>query len=255
MNSMYHPETYWNEVARRISKREGNQLIAGDDEPYYRYKRKKFLDLFHRIDFHKKKVLELGSGPGGNLLEIMKYQPEELHGADISDEMISVSEKLLNDKNVTITKIDGQNLPYPDKYFDLVFTSTVLQHNTNEAQLVILMKEVSRVAAKDIYLFEKIEKKIKGTPLCLGRPVAYYEAFFKEQGFTLQKVDYLNIEVSYLVSGTIRKLFNKRGRKEGEPASKFSRLLQRVSLPVTSVLDKIFKARRNVSMLHFTAIR
>jgi len=52
---LYHPEPYWNEVAKRISRREKAKIIAGDDEPYYRYKREKFLKLFDKIDFRIKK--------------------------------------------------------------------------------------------------------------------------------------------------------------------------------------------------------
>ena len=56
----YHPEPYWSEVANRIKGRKGKNIIAGDDEPFYRYKREKFLSMFKTIDFKAKKVLELG---------------------------------------------------------------------------------------------------------------------------------------------------------------------------------------------------
>ncbi|MBC36107.1 MAG: hypothetical protein CL663_08720 [Bacteroidetes bacterium] len=69
--SSYHPEKYWSEVGSRIQEREqGKNVIAGDDEPFYRYKRVKFLKLLKEIDFDRKKVLEVGCGPGGNLLEM-----------------------------------------------------------------------------------------------------------------------------------------------------------------------------------------
>lgn len=72
-NSTYHPEKYWSEVAKVIKKREnGKNVIAGDDEPYYRYKRQKFLSLLHSIDFSNKTLLEIGCGPGGNLIEVSK---------------------------------------------------------------------------------------------------------------------------------------------------------------------------------------
>ena len=42
----YHPEKYWSEVGERIESREdAHNVIAGDDEPFYRYKREKFLGL------------------------------------------------------------------------------------------------------------------------------------------------------------------------------------------------------------------
>ena len=41
----YHPEPYWSEVADRIAERGDKNVIAGDDEPYYRYKRAEFLEM------------------------------------------------------------------------------------------------------------------------------------------------------------------------------------------------------------------
>ena len=45
----YNPETYWSEVAKRIKSRKGKNIIAGDDEPFYRYKRKKFLKMLNSL--------------------------------------------------------------------------------------------------------------------------------------------------------------------------------------------------------------
>ncbi len=251
---MYHPEPYWNEVAKRISRREKAKIIAGDDEPYYIYKREKFLKLFDKIDFQNKKVLEVGSGPGGNLFEILKKQPKELHGVDISDEMVNLSKNILNGKKVTINKIDGQNLPYPNDYFDLTFTSTVLQHNTDELMLRRIINEIGRVTKTEIYIFERIEKTVKGTELCLGRPVNYYQSIFDKNDFELKEVKFLNIQISYLISGAIRKLFNKQSKKEGEPISEASTILQKISLPITSFLDRFFIVERELAMLHFIKI-
>jgi len=61
--AVYHPEPYWNTVAKRISYRDKFDLIEGEREPYYRYKRKKVIKLFDKIDFQDKIVLEVGSGP------------------------------------------------------------------------------------------------------------------------------------------------------------------------------------------------
>lgn len=248
---MYHPETYWNEVAERISERKKYKIIAGDDEPYYRYKRNKFLKLFNQINFFNKKVLEVGSGPGGNLWQAQKKNPKELHGVDISDQMISISKEVLKEINVEIKKIDGAYIPYKDLYFNVCYTSTVLQHNTDEEVLVKLISEMCRVTKDEIYIFERIEKKITGTELCLGRPVDYYRYIFQQNGFELMNVGFLNVQVSYWVSGTIRKLFNKRNKKEGEPVSILLSFLQHITLPVTSILDLFLTRKRDLAMMQF----
>ena len=140
--SDYHPEPYWSEVAKRIKSRKGENIIAGDDEPFYRYKRKKFLKMLNSIDFNGKSVLEIGCGPGGNLQVVWKESPLRLVGADISTEMIELSREKLP-QEIELIKIDGTSLPFQDKEFDFVFTATVLQHNTDEQMLKKIMAEVT----------------------------------------------------------------------------------------------------------------
>jgi len=248
--SAYHPEPYWDEVAQRIANREEGRIIAGDDEPYYRYKRAQFLKLLRQLPAQNKKVLEVGFGPGGNLAEIADLYPAELHGADISKEMIELAKQTLGDE-AQLVKVDGAHLPYADNYFDLVFTSTVLQHNTDDRMLRLLVKEICRVSGNDVFIFERIEKRVKGNLLCLGRPVKDYENLFSKSGFHLVNTRFLNIQVSHLVLSTVRKLFNRSSRLEGEAQSNFSTGLQNLLLPLTSKLDKWYKVDSNLGMLHF----
>ncbi len=248
--SEYHPERYWSEVADRIKQRQGKNVIAGDDEPYYRYKRKKFLQLLHTVDFQGKSVLEIGCGPGGNLLEVWKRQPAKLAGADISSNMVDIARENLPSE-VNIHKVDGKTLPFEDETFDLVFTATVLQHNTDEEMLKRVVAELARVSKNKVILFERIEKEIKGDELCYGRPVTYYQGLLEQHGFELAATQFINIQTSYYVSGAIRKGLNPSTRVEGEPLTPLSTMLQRLSLPVTSVLDKIFTSKKDLAKLEF----
>ncbi len=252
MEENYHPEKYWTEVGEKIESRtDEKNVIAGDDEPYYRYKRERFLELLNEIDFQGKTVLEVGPGPGGNLIEVLKKQPRKLTGADISSQMIKVATKNVNNKDVEIVKTNGTTLPFPDNHFDIVFTATVLQHNTDEKMLKNLIKEICRVSGDRIFIFEKIESTVKGDELCYGRPISYYAALFEQGGFSLKSHDFLNIRSSYYVSGAIRKGLNPKTRKEGEPLNAVSVALQNVTLPVTKQLDKLFKASTGVARLEF----
>jgi len=66
----------WSEVGQRIEERDnGENVVAGDDEPYYRYKRKEFLKLLNEVEFGGKSILEIGHGPGGNLMEVYRHNP------------------------------------------------------------------------------------------------------------------------------------------------------------------------------------
>lgn len=249
--SKYHPEPYWSEVAQRIEARQGTNVIAGDDEPYYRYKRVQFLQMLHHIDFDGKSVLEIGSGPGGNLKEIWEQQQvKTLEAVDISDEMIALARRH-NHPSINISKINGTRLPFDDDSKDIVFTATVLQHNTDEQMMIALLKDMARVSAKHIYLFERIEKNIKGDELCIGRPVEYYEQILKREGFELESSQFINIRVSYFISGIIRKLFNPSSRKEGEAMTKTAIRLQQWTLVFTKRLDRIFTSKTDIARLTF----
>jgi ubiquinone/menaquinone biosynthesis C-methylase UbiE len=165
--------------------------------------------------------------------------------------MLALAKETMQQRPVRLQKMDGTSITFPNNYFDITFTSTVLQHNTDEAMLSGLIGEMCRVTGSDVYCFERIENKIKGNALCLGRPVAYYEKLFSTHGFKLKSVTFLNIQLSYLVSGAIRKLFNARTKSEGEPMSRISYLLQRSTLPFTSTLDPFIASERELAMLHF----
>jgi ubiquinone/menaquinone biosynthesis C-methylase UbiE len=251
-SSNYHPEPYWSEVAERIDNRDGRNVIAGDDEPYYRYKRVRFLEMLRTLDFNDRKVLELGAGPGGNLEFIMaNYKPKSLTDADISAKMLEIAASNIKNPSVQFVKIDGQHLPFDDLTFDFTFTATVLQHNTDDKMLRQIIGELCRVSSDKIAIFEKIEQSIKGDSLCIGRPTSYYAELFGQHGFKLVEVEYINIFVSYWICGIIRKLLNSSTRQEGEPLNAPSVFLQNMTLPLTKILDKIFKSKTNIGKLVF----
>jgi len=251
----YHPEEYWSEVGERIQKRGEGNIVAGDDTPYYRYKRKRFLQMLNVEKFNGRRVMEIGHGPGGNLAEVLKHQPLKLTGVDISDTMISLAKSNLGENQVEFYKTDGTTIGYPDRSQDLVFSATVLQHNSNEEMMKAMFREMLRVSNEEVIIFERIEKKLKGDDLCVGRPVKYYEEVAKAEGFKLKSSSFINIQVSWFVSGAIRKIFNPGSRKEGEQLNKFSVLMQTITLPITSAFDKVFTANRDLGKLVFERIK
>ena len=245
----YHPEIYWSDVAKRTSQRKDG-IIAGDDEPFYRYKRLKFLQQLHQINFTDKKILEIGPGPGGNLSEIWKHNPLELVGADISSDMIDYARSHLSPE-INLIKINGIDLPFSQDYFDITLTVTVLQHNTNENMLKQLLSSICRCTKGEIYLFERIEKTVKGTSLNMGRPISYYEKIMKEHEFELQSINFLNVAASYYMAGMTRKLLNSPHRQEAEPLSSISLAIQRLLLPITKSIDPLINSQREFAQLKF----
>jgi len=249
---MYNVEEYWSDVAKRMSVRKKNRLVAGDSEPFYEYKREEFLKLLKSNDFANKNVLEVGPGPGGNLIEISKFRPSSLTGVDISPEMVKLAtENTKNIENVELVKINGTDIPFNDNKFDIVYTATVLQHITDENMLKSLVQEICRVSNNQIIICERIEKSFKGDALNHGRTIQYYTDLFGQHGFKMKSVKFINIQYSYLLAGATRKLLNRKNRIEGEPLTGFSIGVQNVLMPVTKILDKIFPADRDLGMLIF----
>ena len=248
--SKYHPEKYWSEVASLINQRGESNVIAGDDEPFYWYKRVKFLKLLKTVNFANKIVLEVGCGPGGNLIEISQLGPKKLVGADISNDMVELARKNVP-PSIDIFKTNGTVLPFENTSFDIIITATVLQHNTDETMLISLIKELCRVSNEKVVVFERIENNILGDDLCIGRPIGYYSKIFKDFGFKLVDSEFINIRVSYYVCGIIRKVFNSSKRKEGEPLNQFSVYLQKFTLIITRPLDRIFKSNKDLAKLTF----
>jgi len=248
----YHPEKYWSEVAQSIDSRDGHNVLAGDDSPFYRHKRNRFLSLLKEVDFKGKKVMELGSGPGGNVKEIVQLDPASITGADISQNMIDIATKHVASDKATFVKINGEKLPFDDGHFDVVFSATVLQHNTDDDMMRKILGEMCRVTNDKIYLFERIESNFKGDDLCMGRPFEYYRKIVEDHGFDFKKVDYINTEVSHILCGIVRKIFNPKKRVEGQKETKVSLGIQKLIVPISSVLDKVFTAKRDVARMEFT---
>lgn len=224
--------------------------MAGDDSPYYQYKREKFLELFRTIDFEHKSVLEFGSGPGGNLKELVTLNASKIVGVDISDKMVALAKSNVDHHKVDIIKIDGEHLPFPDKSFDIVFTATVLQHNTDEEMVKKIVPELCDMCKEQLVLFERIEASKSGDELCMGRPVSFYEELCRQQGFYLANTEYINIQASFLASGVIRKVFSPN-HKEGKKMNDLTVRLQETILPFTTKLDPFLPVQRDLAMMVF----
>jgi ubiquinone/menaquinone biosynthesis C-methylase UbiE len=248
---VYHTEEYWSDLALQINSRSGTNLIAGDDEPYYRYKRAKFIKMLRQSFFTGKKVLEIGCGPGGNLIEILKDNPLEINAVDISEQMVMLAKQNLSNYPVNIIKTNGSVLPFQDKSMDIVLTATVLQHNTHPEILHSLVAEICRVVNEEIIIFERLESKIIGNESCQGRPVEFYKALFSKYGFELNSLQFLPVSCSYYFCGAIRKIFGKRNRKEGETHNRAVVILQNIVLPFTRLADSIWIEERDLAKMVF----
>jgi len=88
------------------------------------------------------KVLDVGCGKGFQLFEFTRVCPGiEVYGLDISEYALANAKEEIRDR---LTLGNATSLPWPDKYFDLVFSITTL-HNLHNYDLEKALREVERV--------------------------------------------------------------------------------------------------------------
>jgi SAM-dependent methyltransferase len=106
------------------------------------------LPLLHRnvsAPLNSLRVLEVGCGQGGVLLEYLSYgvAPEGLHGVDVLlDRLASARARL---PHLPLVCADGQRLPYPTGAFDLVLQYTAFSSLLDPALKARLAREMLRV--------------------------------------------------------------------------------------------------------------
>lgn len=112
------------------------------------------------------RVLEVGAGEGAVLerLDEIGFAPN-LYGLEISPSGVQI----MQERNIPSLReaklFDGYTIPYPDNWFDLVYSTHVLEHVEHERLFLKELARVSRhifieVPLEDVFL---VERKIKRT--------------------------------------------------------------------------------------------
>lgn len=73
----------------------------------------------------------------------------DYYGLDQEEEILSIARS--NKPNGTFLKAVGENIPFKDCFFDLVFTSHVLQHNSHYPEKNAIVREIHRVLRPNGY--------------------------------------------------------------------------------------------------------
>lgn len=88
--------------------------------------------------YNPETILDLGCG-NGIYFDIFKTHTKKIYGIDASDQSVILCKK----KGYRLVKLaDATDLPFPDGYFDFVFTSEVLEHVEH---YLIMLKEINRI--------------------------------------------------------------------------------------------------------------
>lgn len=111
-----------------------------------------FFDLIERLRFEGddfmqeiakfdkwsgRKVLEIGCGIGTDLFQFAKGKAE-VFGIDLTQKAVRLTRRRfsLYDLTVHLCVGDGENLPFPSDYFDLVYVWGVIHHTSNPRDMI-----------------------------------------------------------------------------------------------------------------------
>ena len=105
-----------------------------------------------------KKVLDLGCGSGRHLVYFAKLG-YDVYGIDVSPEAIKLSRKWLEHEGLKaeLHCQDMKQLPWPENFFDAVFSVQVIEHNDLE-HIREIIHEVNRVIQIGGYFFAIVKK-------------------------------------------------------------------------------------------------
>lgn len=97
------------------------------------------------------RILEVGCNEGNQLCMLREMGFVHLYGIELQDYALSKARKRID--TAELVKATAFEIPYPDGFFDLVFTSGVLIHIAPD-DLPVAMSEIHRCAKRWIWGFE-----------------------------------------------------------------------------------------------------
>jgi ubiquinone/menaquinone biosynthesis C-methylase UbiE len=120
-------------IMSRLVKKDMHQQNSKRDSDYFcyvksRYATKDYYRQFMIADFPEEaKILDVGCGLG-LLLSFLsdKIKSSELCGVDVNQDILNEATK--NCPTANFLKMDNENIPFLDNYFDVVFSLDVIEH-------------------------------------------------------------------------------------------------------------------------------
>lgn len=103
------------------------------------------------LDPNGKRVLDLGFG-NGEFVRAFALAGADAAGIEVNDVLLGIAQSRLQEEGIAadLRLYDGTTFPFPDSSFDLVFSTSVLEH-VDDAGAVL--REVSRVLKPDGRLY------------------------------------------------------------------------------------------------------
>lgn len=109
-------------------------------------------------------VLEVGAGTGQVLSLLAQNQIGNKHvGIEIGDTRLNYA---ISQPGISFQYYDGKRIPFPDKSFDFVYATHVLEHAVYEREL---LHEISRVAKELVYIEVPLEIHLRTSWAALNK--------------------------------------------------------------------------------------
>jgi len=106
-------------------------------------------------------VLDIGAGNGAVAAELVRIGfSKSIHCVEISESALKFLRQRSCAKIVSSQAFDGMHIPFPDKYFDLAYSSHVLEHVEHERAFLV---EAARVA-KCLFIEVPLEDSFRSSP-------------------------------------------------------------------------------------------
>jgi ubiquinone/menaquinone biosynthesis C-methylase UbiE len=116
------------------------------DERYSEEQARKYSKALENVNVTTKSVLDVGCGSGLFFSQVAD-KAEIVVGVDISRKLLTKAKKHVKAfQNTFVLQADADHLPFKDRFFDNVFSFTVLQNMPKPPQTLL---ELERVVKKD----------------------------------------------------------------------------------------------------------
>ena len=180
-------------ISGKYSKNESTAYLQ-TKELSIRYLASRDLNLW-LAKLNGKNALDYGSGLGFSVDYLLKHD-FKVHAADINPEMIQQAKNVYPSAEFTL--VSEQSLPYPNKSFDLVFSSYVLFEMNSLEKIITYLQHATRVLKDDGYIIAIIASQNLYDPEYKSQlyNTGFRENYMRQSG-SLVKMSYNEINMTF----------------------------------------------------------